>query len=92
MDIEVVPETVNLTIYRGDDVDVRQLAKFKKVERKLLTCCVVWIIMIFNKLNKGPVAQGLEQGTHNPLVVGSKPTGPTKFKKDERKLLTCCTV
>ena len=26
---------------------------------------------------QGPVAQGLEQGTHNPLVVGSKPTGPT---------------
>lgn len=25
----------------------------------------------------GSVAQGLEQGTHNPLVVGSKPTGPT---------------
>ena len=48
--------------------------------------------MIFNKLNKGPVAQGLERGTHNPLVVGSKPTGPTKFKKVERKLLTCCTV
>ncbi len=25
----------------------------------------------------GPVAQWLEQGTHNPLVVGSNPTGPT---------------
>ena len=25
----------------------------------------------------GPVAQRLEQGTHNPLVVGSSPTGPT---------------
>ena len=24
----------------------------------------------------GPVAQRLEQGTHNPLVVGSNPTGP----------------
>ena len=24
----------------------------------------------------GPVAQWLEQGTHNPLVVGSNPTGP----------------
>ena len=29
-----------------------------------------------NILN-GPVAQRLEQGTHNPLVVGSNPTGPT---------------
>ncbi len=27
--------------------------------------------------NLGPVAQRLEQGTHNPLVVGSNPTGPT---------------
>ncbi len=26
---------------------------------------------------KGAVAQWLEQGTHNPLVVGSSPTGPT---------------
>ena len=28
-------------------------------------------------LGAGPVAQWLEQGTHNPLVVGSSPTGPT---------------
>ena len=26
----------------------------------------------------GPVAQRLEQWTHNPLVVGSNPTGPTE--------------
>ena len=26
----------------------------------------------------GAVAQWLEQGTHNPWVVGSIPTGPTK--------------
>ena len=25
----------------------------------------------------GPVAQRLEQWTHNPLVVGSNPTGPS---------------
>ena len=25
----------------------------------------------------GPVAQRLEQGTHNPLVGGSNPSGPT---------------
>ncbi len=25
----------------------------------------------------GPVAQRLEQGTHNPLVLGSNPSGPT---------------
>jgi hypothetical protein len=29
----------------------------------------------------GPLAQRLEQRTHNPLVVGSNPTGPTKFLK-----------
>lgn len=27
----------------------------------------------------GAVAQRLEQRTHNPLVVGSNPTGPTIF-------------
>ncbi len=27
----------------------------------------------------GPVAQRLEQGTHNPLVGGSNPSGPTTF-------------
>ena len=27
---------------------------------------------------EGPVAQRLEQGTHNPLVGGSNPSGPTK--------------
>ena len=26
----------------------------------------------------GPIAQRLEQGTHNPLVTGSNPVGPTK--------------
>ena len=27
------------------------------------------------------VAQRLEQGTHNPLVVGSNPTAPTNLTK-----------
>src|ERR1700704_968938 len=27
----------------------------------------------------GPVAQRLEQRTHNPLVLGSNPSGPTNF-------------
>ena len=27
--------------------------------------------------SEGPVAQRLEQGTHNPLVRGSNPCGPT---------------
>ncbi len=29
----------------------------------------------------GPVAQRLEQGTHNPLVLGSNPSGPTIIRK-----------
>ena len=27
----------------------------------------------------GSIAQRLEQGTHNPLVPGSNPGGPTRF-------------
>ena len=34
----------------------------------------IWIYFIIS--NSGPVAQRLEQWTHNPLVVGSNPTGP----------------
>ena len=33
----------------------------------------------------GPVAQRLEQGTHNPLVVGSNPTGPTSLRLSAAK-------
>ncbi len=29
--------------------------------------------------SSGLVAQWLEQRTHNPLVLGSSPSGPTKF-------------
>ena len=29
----------------------------------------------------GPLAQRLEQGTHNPLVAGSNPAGPTSSKR-----------
>src|SRR5262249_52403485 len=42
---------------------------------RLVTCpclgakCASW----------GPIAQWLEQGTHNPLVLGSSPGGPTSF-------------
>ena len=34
---------------------------------------------IMRCLQRGPVAQRLEQGTHNPLVGGSNPSGPTNF-------------
>ena len=30
----------------------------------------------------GPLAQRLEQRTHNPLVEGSNPSGPTKALKN----------
>src|SRR5436305_2886173 len=32
----------------------------------------------------GPVAQRLEQGTHNPLVPGSNPGGPTQLSSGKR--------
>ena len=34
--------------------------------------------LIFS-IKSGPVAQRLEQGTHNPLVLGSNPSGPTTY-------------
>ena len=41
----------------------------------------VWLFLFDNNNFQGPVAQRLEQRTHNPLVVGSNPTGPTIFEK-----------
>ena len=32
---------------------------------------------LLSKFGAGPVAQRLEQGTHNPLVPGSNPGGPS---------------
>ena len=34
--------------------------------------------VLFSYVN-GPVAQRLEQGTHNPLVPGSNPGGPSSL-------------
>ena len=31
----------------------------------------------------GPIAQRLEQGTHNPLVPGSNPGGPTTYLSND---------
>ena len=36
------------------------------------------------RLNKGPLAQRLEQGTHNPLVDGSNPSRPILLKYDSK--------
>ena len=40
----------------------------------------------------GPVAQRLEQRTHNPLVVGSNPTGPTSTRRNLLRSITCGTA
>lgn len=37
-----------------------------------------WCSSLFQQV--GPVAQRLEQWTHNPLVQGSNPCGPTKIR------------
>jgi hypothetical protein len=34
-------------------------------------------VLVTSKKTRGPLAQRLVQRTHNPLVVGSNPTGPT---------------
>ena len=39
--------------------------------------CLAFAYALLCSVCHGPVAQRLEQGTHNPLVVGSNPTGPT---------------
>src|SRR5437762_13064805 len=36
-------------------------------------------LLCFNSWLRGPVAQRLEQGTHNPLVPGSNPGGPKEI-------------
>src|SRR5215471_16543993 len=36
-----------------------------------------WMFDVRAAARHGPVAQRLEQGTHNPLVPGSNPGGPT---------------
>jgi hypothetical protein len=35
------------------------------------------LLRVASQVIEGPVAQRLEQGTHNPLVGGSNPSGPT---------------
>ena len=38
---------------------------------------IIFVVIFYFK---GPLAQWLEQRTHNPLVVGSNPTGPINQK------------
>ena len=52
------------------------IALLKKRNRRVAKVKSIIIV----RLNfKGAVAQWLEQTTHNRLVVGSSPTGPTKI-------------
>jgi hypothetical protein len=37
-----------------------------------------WSRLVYYRASSGPIAQWLEQRTHNPLVPGSSPGGPTK--------------
>ena len=43
---------------------------------RMLSGLVTSGLLCFNCWLRGPVAQRLEQGTHNPLVPGSNPGGP----------------
>src|SRR5437773_4822700 len=44
---------------------------------RMLSGLVTSGLLCFNCWLRGPVAQRLEQGTHNPLVPGSNPGGPS---------------
>jgi hypothetical protein len=51
-------------------------------QTKIADEAVLWTVIhgVINAIElnlAGPVAQWLEQGTHNPLVGGSNPSGPT---------------
>ena len=50
--------------------------------RDLTTGTIHYIIT-----HNAPVAQGSEQGSHKPLVVGSKPTGRTNFKNSMDEII-----
>ena len=43
----------------------------------MLGAVLLWTIANRIDVEDGPVAQRSEQGTHNPLVAGSSPAGPT---------------
>jgi hypothetical protein len=49
-----------------------------------LKVCGTSLILIRSNANIGSVAQRLEQGTHNPLVLGSNPSVPSQRNKNPR--------
>ena len=76
----IMKHTLELTtdelIFIANDVEGRlQNAIDNNVPRRVL-----FYTNMKNKIRsalQGPVAQRLEQGTHNPLAAGSNPAGPT---------------
>jgi hypothetical protein len=76
----IMKHTLELTtdelIFIANDIEGRlQNAIDNNVPRRVL-----FYTNMKNKIRsalQGPVAQRLEQGTHNPLVAGSNPAGPT---------------
>ena len=53
--------------------------QYDKIYKVIFYYCVIFSYDV----EKGPVAQGLEQSAHNRLVVGSNPPGPTKVLLSE---------
>ena len=51
-----------------------------------------WMLEVRALARVGPVAQRLEQGTHNPLVPGSNPGGPSLRFGAPRKSDGCHAV
>ena len=61
-------------------------ALFHKVDRRIDTVknATSFFVHVIFTYEDGPVAQRLEQGTHNPLVPGSNPGGPSSTNYDLR--------
>jgi hypothetical protein len=59
-------------------MEVKKWRHAPKTAHNAVTVLIVYIIDYkIVSSHSGPVAQRLEQGTHNPLVGGSNPSGPT---------------
>ena len=65
--LEEVGKQFDVTRERIRQIEAKALRKLRHPSRSELSC----------RPENGPLAQRLEQGTHNPLVVGSNPTRPT---------------
>jgi hypothetical protein len=59
---------------------------------RMLSGLVIRDAICFYPLSHGPIAQRLEQGTHNPLVPGSNPGGPNVQRSDVRDRRSDCEM